>query len=256
MEHREEKPVAAVCGKGGVGKTVISALFARALLESEPGPAPLLLVDADPVGGLVQAVGETVEKTIAAARARLISAARSAGDEEKSQIAGQLDYYVLETLEERERYSLLAIGRPAEKGCFCPANTLLREAINSVAGPFGFVLIDAEAGVEQIKREVTKNVTDIIIVHDGSQRSAEALEYIAGLADGVRVSVVANRGAEIEPAGLPAGARFLGAVPEDAQVRDFDRRGLPLWKLPHTNESLQAVKQIYSAFEDRRRLRS
>ena len=42
---RENKPIVAICGKGGVGKTVFCALFARALRNS--GVQPVLLIDAD-----------------------------------------------------------------------------------------------------------------------------------------------------------------------------------------------------------------
>ncbi len=246
--NSNNKPVVAVCGKGGVGKTVFCALFAKALVEA--GWVPMLLVDADPVGGLIRAIGETVKKTIASARSELIASARNAGAEDKSRIARQLDYYLLETLEERDSYSMLAIGRSPEKGCFCPANTLLREAINAVAEPFAFVLIDAEAGVEQIKREVTRNVTDIIVVHDGSMRSAEALEYIADLAGGIRTFSVANRSEEGNNIELPACVRMLGHVPEDEDVRDYDRAGRPLWELPNDNYATNAVRNIQKNYSE------
>ena len=59
-------PIIAVCGKGGVGKTVFSALLARALAAA--GVQPLLLVDADPVGGLTSAIGERAVETLSGVR--------------------------------------------------------------------------------------------------------------------------------------------------------------------------------------------
>jgi len=73
------KPIFAICGKGGVGKTVFSALFARALKTA--GVKPLLLIDADPAGGLVSAIGERVENTLAGVREKLIASARQADED-------------------------------------------------------------------------------------------------------------------------------------------------------------------------------
>ena len=46
------RPIVAICGKGGVGKTAVCALLSRAMIDA--GVRPLLLVDADPVSGLTQ----------------------------------------------------------------------------------------------------------------------------------------------------------------------------------------------------------
>lgn len=242
---QDGKAIIAVCGKGGVGKTAFSALLARALLEA--GTKPLLLIDADPAGGLLSAIGERVTRTLAGVRETLIAAARRGGDDEKTRLARQLDYLVMESLLERPGYSVLAMGRPREKGCFCPAHRLLREAIDLVAGPFAGAIIDAEAGIEQIQREVTRRVDRVIAVTDGSRRSAEILTTIAEMVGAGRVSAVANRvpgeSAE-EEAGLPEGVELLGAVPENPELRRFDREGRPLWELPAENAAVLAVAGI------------
>jgi len=239
------KKIIAVCGKGGVGKTAFSALLARTLLDA--GTKPLLLIDADPAGGLVSAVGERVPGTLAGVRETLIAAARRGGDAEKVRLAQQLDYLVMEALLERPAYSVLAMGRPREKGCFCPANTLLREAIDLVAGPFAAAIIDAEAGIEQIQREVTRRVDRVIAVTDGSRRSVGVLSTIAEMVGAGRVAAVANRvpgeAAERESE-LPKGVEILGAIPEDPELRAFDREGLPLWELPPENAAVEAVAGI------------
>ncbi|MFH1540169.1 MAG: AAA family ATPase [bacterium] len=237
-----DKPIIAVCGKGGVGKTAFSALLSRALKEA--GVAPLLLIDADPAGGLISAVGERAAKTLAGVKEELVAAARGAGDAEKERLANQLDYLIMETLVERQGYSLLAMGRTGEKGCFCPANTLLREAIDAVSEPFALVLIDAEAGLEQINRQVTRRVTRTIVVTDGSARSIDTMKSIAEMIGAARMCAVANRTDEIEKIELPDGIELLGAIPEDETLQEYDRDGRPLWELPSGNPALDAARGI------------
>jgi len=239
-----EKPVLAVCGKGGVGKTACSALLGRVLLKA--GIRPLLLVDADPVGGLASAIGERAVRTIADVRERLIASARTADEAEKARMAVDLDYLVMEALLERDGFSLFAMGHSQEKGCYCPVNTLLRQAIDLIVEPFAAVIIDAEAGIEQINRQVTQRVSRILVVTDGSTRSADTLQVIAGMVGKTRIGVVANRCAEgaAGQQALPAGVEFLGSIPEDETLREFDRRGRPLWELPEENAAVAAARRV------------
>ncbi len=231
------KPIIAVCGKGGVGKTVVCALLSRVILDR--GLRPLLLIDADPVSGLVSAIGEKAVKTIGSVRQQLIAAARDSDDEKRKALADQVDYLVLEALLEKDDYAVLAMGRKEEKGCFCPVNSLLRSAIDVIVDPFATVLIDAEAGVEQINREVTRSVSQLVVVTDGSARSNETLKLITELVRNKPIHVIANRCAD-PPAAFP-GVNSLGAIPEDDTLRQFDREGRSLWQLPADSPALRTV---------------
>jgi CO dehydrogenase maturation factor len=233
--------ILAVCGKGGVGKTVVSALLARVLLDH--GVAPLLLVDADPVTGLTAALGQRVERTLADVREQLVQTAAGSDGATRERMAREMDYRVLEALQERDGYCLLVMGRSRAKGCFCPVNTLLKHALAALASPFAVVLIDAEAGVEQVQREVTSRVTRAVVVTDGSARSRHAARLIAELLGADRVSVVANRSGGVDPAVGP-GLEVVGAVPEDRALGELDRLGRPLWELPRDNPALRATANI------------
>lgn len=237
-----EIPVIAVCGKGGVGKTVFSALLSRILIDT--GIKPFLLVDADPVGGLTSAIGEKAVNTLAGVRDHFISEARKGGKAGAEQAADQLDYFILKALAEREDYSLLAMGHNEEKGCFCPANKLLKNAIDSLIPAFRGVLIDAEAGIEQINRDVTGRVNRVIAVVDASQRSMDTLHMIVNLVGSSHIAVVANRVSVEVVLQLPEGVQMLGSIPENEVLRQFDREGRPLWQLPSENEAYAAVQRI------------
>ncbi len=238
------KPIVAICGKGGVGKTALCALLARALIEDKT--TPLLLVDADPVSGLTSAIGEHDIKTIGEVRAEIIATVKE-GEDGKKKVADSLDYMVLEALAERDGYSLFAMGRNTQKGCYCPVNSLLREAIDLIVEPFAAVLIDAEAGIEQINRQVTRRVSRTIVVVDGSTRSTDTLALITEMIDAERVGVVGNRCDSAQALTLPDGVSFLGTIPEDPALRQFDREGRPLWELPADNPSLVAARDIATA---------
>ncbi|MBT8342584.1 MAG: AAA family ATPase [Desulfatitalea sp.] len=241
----DKKSVIAVCGKGGVGKTVVSALLSRAL--SDAGAYPLLLIDADPAGGLASAIGERSFQTMASVRDRLIASAKSGKKSDTAAICDQVDYLVFETLLEREKYSLLAMGHSAEKGCFCPANNLLRGAIDLISASFIVTLIDAEAGIEQIKRDVTKSVNRILVVVDGSQRSIATLRLIADLVDGEQVCAIGNRIEADEIDSVIEGIQIIGTIPQDQTVLAYDRKGRSLWELPAENEALNKAKRIAGA---------
>lgn len=237
-----ERPIIAICGKGGVGKTVLTALLARALINA--GIGPLLLIDADPAGGLMFAIGEQAAKTLSEVRRTLVVEARTADGARREQLADQLDYLVMQALVERDDYSFLAMGRGEEKGCYCPANTLLRSAIDYLSTPFAAVLIDAEAGIEQISRQVTRKVTQVLALTDGSARGNRTLGLIAEMVAGQTVFAVSNRIADRGLTDLPAGVRQLGALPEDETIRDYDRRGKSLWQLPENNPALQQAAKM------------
>ena len=240
--HDKPKSVMAVCGKGGVGKTVLSALLSRVLLED--GLKPLLLVDADPVGGLTSAIGENAVNTLAGVRDRFIGEARKGDKANLARAADQLDYFLLNALVEREGYALLTMGHNAEKGCFCPANKLLKNAIDALIPAFAGVLIDAEAGIEQINRDVTGRVDRVIIVVDGSQRSMDTFKMIAAMVNSLNVDIVVNRAPEGFMPDIPENIHLLGSISENEELRRFDREGRPLWLLPEGNEALAAVKEI------------
>ena len=68
--------VIAVCGKGGVGKTALTAMLTRQL-KKRADTGRLLVVDADPALGLLYALNVETDKTIGAVRDKVLAAAES-----------------------------------------------------------------------------------------------------------------------------------------------------------------------------------
>jgi len=242
VTNQKFKPIISVCGKGGVGKTAFSALLAEVFLRE--ALTPLLLVDADPVGGLISAIGEKTAGTLAAVKEKFIQETRERGKEGAAEAAENLSYFILKALIERKGYSLLAMGHTTKKGCFCSANTLLRSALDEIIHAYSAVIIDAEAGIEQINREVTHHVNQVFVVIDASRRSLDTLKSIADMVDPTLISVVVNRYREGDPLIIPDGFIPYGTIPEDETLRQYDRQGIPLWNLPADNAALHAVRKI------------
>ena len=113
MEANETK-VIAVCGKGGVGKTSISALITRALLAD--GNHRILAIDADPAVGFATALGVQVGRTVDDIRNEVIATSLGGLREDKLAILSRLDYEVFEAMIEKDQFAFLAIGRPETRG--------------------------------------------------------------------------------------------------------------------------------------------
>jgi len=255
------KKLVAVCGKGGTGKTVLTAMMAKALSESGK-KLKILLVDGDPAMGLPSALGVNVGKTIGEIREEVIRTARRADREETIEIADMLDYMVLDALCEMDSYSLLVMGRTESVGCFCPVNDLLRGAIETLSKSFDLILIDGEAGLEQINRKVVRRLDTLLIVTDATARGMQTAALIKKLVEVdkviecARIGLIFNRAATgqdfIEQSAKEMGLDLLGCIPEDANIARYDLLGKPIVGLPNTSPSVVAVKKLVQTVFDRR----
>ena len=176
------KAVIAVAGKGGVGKTAISAMIVRQLVKDHP-EARILAIDADPAIGLESNLGVKVQITVDDIRKEIVAAGE--GDKEKKraiELLGQSRYRLLDAMVEEEGFAFLAIGRPEASGCYCSVNNYLREIISAWSENFDYVVIDGEAGVEQINRRVMEKVTHLILITDPCMRGIKVIQTIKNVA--------------------------------------------------------------------------
>jgi CO dehydrogenase maturation factor len=249
----DEKRLVATCGKGGTGKTVSVALMARALSEAA-GTGKLLLIDADPAMGLLSALGVSVRRTMGEVREKIIRTARGGEKEEKAQLVDRIDYMALEALSETDRFAVLAMGRTETLGCYCPVNILLRGAIEVLSKSFDTILIDGEAGLEQINRQVVSRLHTLLIVSDPTSRGLETAAVIRKMVevDKVmqckRLGLVLNRvrGNEklLTDAARKLGLDLFGMIPFDETIAEHDLVGTPIIELPDDSPALGAYRQI------------
>ena len=166
----------AMCGKGGVGKTTTAALMVKAMADR--GNKKILAIDADPAIGLSYALGVDVVKTVDDVRNDLIEKIREEKLDDKADTLHMLDYEIFDALVEHKSFALLAIGRPEGEGCYCEVNHLLKDIIESLSTSFDVIIIDGEAGIEQINRRVMKNVDHLVLVSDTSAKSMNVAKII------------------------------------------------------------------------------
>ncbi len=243
--------IIAMCGKGGVGKTSISALMVKLL--SERNDSKILAIDADPAVGLATALGITVKKTVDDIRKGLITKIQKGESQGSQETLKLLDYEIFDALEEHNGYALLAIGRPEDEGCFCRVNSLLKDIIGDLACRFDIVLIDGEAGIEQINRRVMKTVDHLVLVSDTSVKGLGVANTIAHVAnekkavDFKSMGLVLNRVrdlSEVDDIRDRTGLEMYGWLDEDDLIRSFDFRGDPLTGMPETSPALFKVAHI------------
>jgi CO dehydrogenase maturation factor len=226
----------AFCGKGGVGKTTVAALFIRKLAERG---SRVVAVDADPVPNLAAALGFPREL-----RHEPLSALKDLIRERTGAQEGWGSLFRLnprvDDLPERlgatrGNVRLLAMGT-VEKGgggCVCPESVMLKALVTHLLlQPEEAVVMDMEAGVEHLGRGTAASVDRMVLVVDPGRRSHEAARRIRALAADLAVAsigVIANRvrsreEAEEVRAALP-GLPFLGALPHDPRILEADRTG-------------------------------
>jgi CO dehydrogenase maturation factor len=247
-----QKRLIAICGKGGSGKTVLAALMTKYFLENFT--AKLLVIDADPTMCLPATLGIQPKLTVNDVRERIIREARSAGAKEKQNLARALDYMLFEALLETDRFGLLVMGRPDSLGCYCPVNDLLREGIKSMASHFDVIIIDGEAGVEQISRQVIRSVDTPVIVSDISARGLRTAALIKQVIEmhkiidykkmGLVLNRVRNHNEDLSSYTRQTGLELFGIIPEDPNVAQFDMQSRPLLELPDDSPAYQAVSGI------------
>ncbi|RPI94977.1 MAG: cobyrinic acid a,c-diamide synthase [Spirochaetales bacterium] len=245
--------VIAVCGKGGVGKTTVSAIITRILLER--AEARVLAIDADPAAGLAASLGFSPRVTVDDVRTRFIDELGKGVGGDRADILARLDHGLFGALEERGRLAFLAIGRPEKEGCYCRVNDLLKEIIAAIAGNFDYVVIDGEAGIEQINRRVMERVSHLLVVSDESARGIAVARTILDVArDAVQfrsAGFILNRSAGVsivEGLPIPEGFGLLGRVPEDSALREHDVRGMTVFEL-EGSQALDAVRECLSAWK-------
>ncbi len=245
--------VIALTGKGGVGKTSLSAAIVRVLTEAHP-EAKILAIDADPAIGLSVALGVDVKETLDEIRLRVAKDVTE-GLQDTQDILAEAKFRIFEAMQEQKGFAFLAIGRPEAAGCYCAINTYLRQVISLLVNEFDYVVIDGEAGIEQINRRVMEKVTHLLCVSDQSRKGIQIISTIKEVSDSLvaadKVGAVLNRVllperiTETEIGGVP----LVAVIPPDPAHAENDIEGKSVFDLPDDSTILAGARQILTKME-------
>jgi CO dehydrogenase maturation factor len=240
----------AITGKGGVGKTTISSLIIQWLVNAKE--TPVLAVDADSNANLNEALGVEYEATVGGIRENAKQIAKELTGVAKNEF---LDLRVQEALVEQDGYDLIIMGRPEGPGCYCYANNVLRDVIQRLASNYKHLVIDNEAGLENLSRRTVIAVDYLIIVSDCSVRGVRTAGRIAELANEMGTPVkhrglIINRAPDgILPEGVKkeaeaTGLDLLAIIPFDNNVAEMDGGGEAVSTIPQNAPAREVVAKL------------
>jgi len=232
----------AVSGRGGVGKTTLSALLAETYAQRGRN---VLAVDMDPSPSLAEAlaVPDDLRSSL-----RPISEMDELIEERTGAKPGSSGGFF--TINPRvddipDRFSvehrgvrLLEMGRVESggSGCICPESAVLRTLFTHLLfRPGEVLLLDMYAGVEHLGRATVDFVDAMVIVVGPTRHSLTAADQIEKMARDIGLTSVARVGNRIRNEGDLAflenasGEGLIGHIPDDPSAIEADRRGEPIF---------------------------
>jgi CO dehydrogenase maturation factor len=245
----------AISGKGGVGKTLLSAFLSHIFAESGYS---VIAIDADPDANLASTLGfpEPEKITPISELSDLIEervGVRPGTPGSFFKLNPKVDDLPDSYSAKMDGIRLMSMGRIKRggTGCYCPEGALLQALIGHLLLQRDeVVILDMEAGIEHLSRGTTKAVDKLIIVVEPGRRSIETALTISTLAKDLgleNIAVVGNKirseaDKEFIKSSLPD-IEILGFISYDPAINEADLANKPLFTAsPQTTEE---VRNIY-----------
>jgi len=254
-------PKIAVTGKGGVGKTTLTALLSDVYARRGQD---VIAIDADPAGNLGLAFGLTAQMD---AELQPIAEMEALIYERTGAQPGTVGgWFKLNPKVDDipERFSvthggvrLLRLGtvRGGGTGCLCPENALLKALVtHMLLRKDQTLILDMEAGVEHLGRGTAGSVDAFIIVVEPGLRSLGTAEQIRELAGEIgirRVYLVGNKTRSAEDEAFirqhAPGFAYLGSLPFSLAAVGADQAGAAVFDV--APDLLAAAERIADMLE-------
>jgi CO dehydrogenase maturation factor len=228
-----------ISGKGGVGKTTLSAFLVRWFASQGK---KVLAIDADPDANLGHGLGVRGARDILP-----ISRMKELVAERTESTPGSFGGFFkmnpkVDDLPEKlavpsgEGVRLMVMGgvKKGGTGCVCPESILLKNLVQHlILRRDEVVIMDMEAGIEHLGRATSQAVDCLIVVVEPGRRSIDTALKIKELAGDIGLSNVALVGNKVRSdkdrqflTESLAEYRFLGFIPYDEGIIDADLKGV------------------------------
>ena len=245
----------AISGKGGVGKTLLTALLTR---EFARNGFAVLAIDADPDTNLASALGFADPEAITP-----ISEMKDLIEERTGTKPGQpgslfklnprVDDIPDKYAQKMDGIRLMVMGKVKKggSGCYCSENTLLQALMaHLLVARNEVVILDMAAGIEHLGRATARAVDRLIVVVEPGRKSIETALRIRNLARDIGVNDIVAVGNKVRgPAdrdfmvsSLP-GFEFLGFLPYDTAILDAETSSS--FTLDASQPVIAAVRDIF-----------
>jgi CO dehydrogenase maturation factor len=250
----------AITGKGGVGKTTLTSLLAW--IYSTQG-SKVIAIDANPDANLAAALGFSAEES---QRVTPIAEMHDLIEERTGTKQGSVGAFFklnpkVDDIPERfsiqkNGIKLLVMGtvKKGGAGCLCPEGAMLKSLLSHlVLSRSEVVVMDMDAGVENLGRGTAKAVDAFIIVVEPGQRSFQTARAIQRLATDLGVKkcyIVGSKTHDEEERqfivnNLPD-FEVLGFLNHYPEVAKADRLGESVYKVAPgaVNDARNIVKRL------------
>ncbi len=185
----------AISGKGGVGKTTLSATLSK--LFADKG-RKVIAIDADPDTNLAAALGvKNADKITPLVELKELIKERTGSTSDENGKFFKLNPTVNDL---PEKYSvscnglkLMTLGtiKRGGGGCACPEGVMLKALLNHlILQRDEVVIIDMEAGIEHLGRASIQAVTALIVVVEPGKRSIQTAFQVKKLAEDLGIKTV------------------------------------------------------------------
>jgi len=240
--------VIVIAGKGGTGKTTVSAAITLMLAKRKMGS--VLAVDADPSSNLSEALGlariSTISDIIDGVAKDPESVPKNMGKD------AFIEYKINSDISENDGFDLLVMGRPEGPGCYCYINNILRNCLAKLIANYRFVVIDNEAGMEHFSRKTMRSCDQLLVVSDQTEAGLRSAKRIFSLIVELGISakrkfLIVNRHDNKErnkDLGRECGVDGVYALPFDEQLLRLSVEGGSISRLDKNSEVISTIEKI------------
>lgn len=255
-------------GKGGVGKTTLSALTVRYFAEKEE---ITLALDFDPDSHLHKLLGSPVKKTVGQVVDQLHREKKAELEPKKPIDVSDHEYFLSliakEVFVEGNKFDILTLGKPSiDIDCYCPvfiwSEYAISQIMKSYGMPYKHIIIDCDPGTEIFPRKILDHIAQhhridyVLVVLDGSRMSLDTAKDIideikrrklkTGKIFGVcnRVDDEKLQKVVVEIAKKDYGIEIVGFIPSDVEIARRGITGESVMNIPFNSPAYEALRSI------------